>query len=190
MGRVEDGESIDYLGVVHCGGPGDGSAPVVTDQHRGLSPEFSDKTADVVGEQVGGCSRACPVRPPENPPPPGARSEAAGITLPKLDPDVRKQAGGAHEEPCPLTWMKCLTAITVQIVDLVAEDDTVVAHFKCSGTHQADWLGIGATQDRFEDVDEVYFFRVENGTLAGATGIEDNLSRMRQLGFRFDGPRT
>jgi predicted ester cyclase len=76
----------------------------------------------------------------------------------------------------------------MRIVDLVAEDDTVVAHFKCSGTHRADWLGIGATNNRFEDVDEVYIFRVENGKLVGATGIEDNLSRMRQLGFRFDGP--
>jgi predicted ester cyclase len=76
----------------------------------------------------------------------------------------------------------------MRIVDLVAEDDTVVAHFKCSGTHRADWLGIGATNNRFEDVDEVYIFRVENRKLVGATGIEDNLSRMRQLGFRFDGP--
>src|SRR5207248_7829824 len=32
MSRVEDGESVDHLGVVHRGGPGDASAPVVTDQ--------------------------------------------------------------------------------------------------------------------------------------------------------------
>ena len=76
----------------------------------------------------------------------------------------------------------------MQIVDLIAEDDQVVAHMKCSGTHQADWLGIGATGNRFEDVDEVYIFRVENGKLVGATGVEDNVSRMRQLGFRFAGP--
>src|SRR5438034_6603889 len=54
MGRVEDGESVDHLGVVHRGGPGDGSAPVVTDQERGLGTEFSDESADVVGEQVYG----------------------------------------------------------------------------------------------------------------------------------------
>jgi hypothetical protein len=54
MGRVEDGESVDHLGVVHRGRPGDGSAPVVTDQHRGLGTEFSDETADVGGEQVDG----------------------------------------------------------------------------------------------------------------------------------------
>ena len=54
MGRVEDGESVDHLGVVHRGGPGDGSAPIVTDQHRRLSTEFSDEVADVGGEQVDG----------------------------------------------------------------------------------------------------------------------------------------
>ena len=54
MGRVEDGESVDHLGVVHRGGPGDASAPVVTDQQRGLGTEFSDEAADVGGEQVDG----------------------------------------------------------------------------------------------------------------------------------------
>ena len=52
MGRVEDGEPVDHLGVVHRDGPGDASAPVVTDQQRGLGTELSDEAADVVGEQV------------------------------------------------------------------------------------------------------------------------------------------
>jgi hypothetical protein len=34
-----------------------------------------------------------------------------------------------------------------------------------------------------EAVDEIYIFRVRNGKLADATGVEDNLSRMRQLGL-------
>ena len=63
----------------------------------------------------------------------------------------------------------------MRIVDLVAEDDTVVAHFKCSGTHP-------------QDVDEVCIFRVKDGKLVAATGIEDNLSRMGQLGIQFIGP--
>ena len=52
MSGVEDGESVDHLGVVHRGRPGDGSAPVVTDQQRGLGTEFSYESADVSGEQV------------------------------------------------------------------------------------------------------------------------------------------
>ena len=52
MGRVEDGESVDHLGVIHRDGPGDASAPVVTDQQRGLGTAFFDEAADVGGEQV------------------------------------------------------------------------------------------------------------------------------------------
>jgi predicted ester cyclase len=70
----------------------------------------------------------------------------------------------------------------MEIVDLIAEDDTVVAHFKCSGTHQGEWLGEPPTGRRFENVDEIYIFHVKEGKLSSATGVEDNLARMRQLG--------
>jgi predicted ester cyclase len=72
----------------------------------------------------------------------------------------------------------------MRIVDLIAERDTVVAHLKCSGTHEGDWLGVAPTGRRFDDVDEVYIFRVENGKLTSAVGVEDNLSRMQQLGIQ------
>ena len=72
----------------------------------------------------------------------------------------------------------------MKIAGLVAEDDLVVAHFKCSGTHEGEWQGRPATGRRFEDVDEIYIFRIENGKLAGTTAIvEDNLTRLKQLGF-------
>ena len=70
---------------------------------------------------------------------------------------------------------------SMEIVDLVAEDDKVVAHFWCSGTHQGEWQGIPATGRRFERVDEIYIFHVVNGKLAKALGVEDNMSRLRQL---------
>jgi hypothetical protein len=54
MSRVEDGEPLDHLGMVHCDGPGDASAPVVTDQQRRLGTEFPNEAADVGGEQVDG----------------------------------------------------------------------------------------------------------------------------------------
>jgi predicted ester cyclase len=72
---------------------------------------------------------------------------------------------------------------TMEIVELVAENDVVVAHFRCSGTHRGEWLGFAPTGRRFERVDEIYIFRVENGKLSSAVGVEDNLSRMRQLGI-------
>ena len=52
VGRVEDGQPVHDLGVDHRGGPGDGSAPVVTDQERGLGAAFVDEVADVAGERA------------------------------------------------------------------------------------------------------------------------------------------
>ncbi len=73
---------------------------------------------------------------------------------------------------------------SMEIVDLVAEEDKVAAHFRCSGTHLGEWLGRPPSGRRFQDVDEIYIFRVSDGKLIAATGVEDNLSRMRQLGLK------
>jgi predicted ester cyclase len=72
---------------------------------------------------------------------------------------------------------------SMQIVDLVAEEEKVAAHFRCSGTHLGEWMGRPPSGRRFQGVDEIYIFRVSNGKLTDATGVEDNLSRMRQLGL-------
>jgi predicted ester cyclase len=69
-----------------------------------------------------------------------------------------------------------------EIVDLVAEEDKVVGRFKCSGTHRGELMGIPPTGRR-QEVDEVYFLRVEDGKFVEFWGLEDNLSRMRQLGL-------
>ena len=58
----------------------------------------------------------------------------------------------------------------MEIVDLVAESEKVVAHFKCSGTPRGEWLGVPATGRRFENVDEIYMFRVEGGRLVLRSG--------------------
>ncbi len=44
-------------------------------------------------------------------------------------------------------------------------------------------MGYPPTGKRFQDVDEIYIFRVSDGKLAGAFGVEDNTRRMRQLGL-------
>jgi predicted ester cyclase len=71
----------------------------------------------------------------------------------------------------------------MEIVALVEEGDTVVGHFRCSGTHLGEWLGVPPTGRRFENVDEIYIFRVENDRLSAWVGVEDNLTRLRQLGI-------
>ena len=69
-----------------------------------------------------------------------------------------------------------------EIVDVVAEEDRVVGRFKCSGTHRGEMMGIAPTGRRME-VDEVYFLRVQDGKFVEFWGLEDNLTRMRQLGL-------
>jgi predicted ester cyclase len=71
----------------------------------------------------------------------------------------------------------------MKIVGLVSEGDTVVGHFQCSGTHRGEWNGIAPSGKRFEDIDEIYIFRVRDGKLTAFVAVEDNLTRLRQLGF-------
>jgi predicted ester cyclase len=73
--------------------------------------------------------------------------------------------------------------VEMRIVDLVAEGDRVVGRFSCSGTHIGTWRGHAPTNTRFTDVAEVYFFRIRDGRIAGAWGLEDTWERMRQLGL-------
>jgi predicted ester cyclase len=71
----------------------------------------------------------------------------------------------------------------MRVVDLAAEDDKVAARFTCSATQRGGRQGHPATGQRFERVHEVYFLRFRDGRIASAWGLEDNLSRMQQLGF-------
>ena len=72
----------------------------------------------------------------------------------------------------------------MEVVDLIAEGDKVVGRFTCSGTHLGEWLGHAPTGRRFEAVDEVYIFRLREGRIVHAWGIEDILGRLEQLGLR------
>jgi predicted ester cyclase len=86
-----------------------------------------------------------------------------------------------------LPFQRAFPDFEMKVVELIGEDDKVVAHFKCSGTHLGEWLGVPATGRRFEDVDEIYIFEVRDARLVSAFGVEDNLTRLRQLGI---GPRA
>jgi predicted ester cyclase len=69
-----------------------------------------------------------------------------------------------------------------EIVELVAEGDTVVGRFTCSGTHRGEWLGIAPTGRRFEQVAEVYWLRFKDGKVIDYWGLEDTAGRLQQLG--------
>jgi predicted ester cyclase len=69
-----------------------------------------------------------------------------------------------------------------EIVQLVAEDDTVAGRFRCSGTHRGEFLGEAPTGRRME-VEEVFFMRAADGRFVDFWVLEDSLGRRRQLGL-------
>lgn len=73
--------------------------------------------------------------------------------------------------------------VQMEIVELIAEGETVVGRFRCSATNLGPWRGKPPTGRRFERVDEVYIYRVRDGRITEAWGIEDTRSRERQLGL-------
>jgi predicted ester cyclase len=73
--------------------------------------------------------------------------------------------------------------VQMETVELIAEGEKVVGRFRCSATHLGPWRGHPPTGRRFERVDEVYIFRVRDGRITEAWGIEDTRSRERQLGL-------
>jgi predicted ester cyclase len=76
--------------------------------------------------------------------------------------------------------------VRMDTVELIGEGDTVVGRFLCSGTHRGEWRGHLPTERRFENVDEVYFFRFDGEKISDFWGLEDTASRLRQLGLPFD----
>jgi predicted ester cyclase len=80
-------------------------------------------------------------------------------------------------------FLESFSDVQMRIVQLVAEGETVVGRFSCSGTHTGRWLGHPPTGRRFTDVAEVYFFRVVDGRITRVWGLEDTIERLRQLGL-------
>jgi predicted ester cyclase len=73
--------------------------------------------------------------------------------------------------------------VHIEIVELLAEGDKVVARFTCSATHQSDWLGHAPTGRRFERIDEVWILRFRDGRIVHVWSLEDTLGRLQQLGL-------
>jgi predicted ester cyclase len=92
-----------------------------------------------------------------------------------------EMAPGAHRWIAP--FRESFPDVEMEIVDLIAEGEQVVGRFRCSATNLGAWRGRPPTGRRFERVDEVYIFRVRDGRIVEAWGIEDTRSRERQLGL-------
>jgi predicted ester cyclase len=96
------------------------------------------------------------------------------LYTPELAPGARRWIGPFRES---------FPDVEMEIVELIAEGEKVVGRFRCSATNLGPWRGDPPTGRRFERVDEVYIFRVRDGRIAEAWGIEDTRSRERQLGL-------
>ena len=68
-----------------------------------------------------------------------------------------------------------------EMVDMVAEGDKVAVRCRCSGTWQGEFMG-AQPNGRRQEVDEVFFLRVQDGRFVEYWGLEDNQTRQRQLG--------
>ncbi|WP_138731847.1 ester cyclase [Modestobacter excelsi] len=71
--------------------------------------------------------------------------------------------------------------VAMETVALVGEGDTVVGHFRCSGTQTGPWRDRPPTGRAFRDVREVYWFTVRDGRIVDWWGLEDDDDRRRQL---------
>ena len=82
-------------------------------------------------------------------------------------------------------WIRYLGAafgnIRYTILDMIAENDKVVLHWRFSATHQGDFLGVAATGKQVT-IQGLALFRVMDSKIAEDTSYWDNLSILEQLG--------
>ena len=69
----------------------------------------------------------------------------------------------------------------IDITDMIAEGDQVVARLQTSGGHGAEWRGIPATGRHFSNKG-VYFLRVDKGKVVDLDFLFDDLNLVDQLG--------
>jgi len=71
---------------------------------------------------------------------------------------------------------------TLEIEQLVAEGDTVVARMRFSGSHEGDMHGVEPTGEEI-NIRVISMYRIEDGELAEAWFVEDDADTLRQLGL-------
>ena len=101
--------------------------------------------------------------------------------------DVLDELYHPHLAGAARRWIEPFLAsfsdVHMRIDELIGEGDQVVGRFTCSGTHTGTWLDHPPTGRRFTNVAEVYMFRITDGRIVQAWGLEDTYGRLRQLGL-------
>ena len=89
-----------------------------------------------------------------------------------------------------LRWLDATFADReVEVEDIVAAQDRVVARVRFSATHVGELEGIAATGRRVE-TEHVHIWRVAGGRLAEHWMVRDDLTALRQLGARVEPERS
>lgn len=70
----------------------------------------------------------------------------------------------------------------LEIEEMIAEGDTVVARMRFSGTHEGDMHGIPPTGEEI-DIRVLSMYRIENGQLVEGWFVEDDADTLLQLGL-------
>lgn len=71
---------------------------------------------------------------------------------------------------------------TLEIEQLVAEGDTVVARMRFIGTHEGDMHGVEPTNEEI-DIRVISMYRVKDGQLVEGWFVEDDADTFQQLGL-------
>lgn len=79
-------------------------------------------------------------------------------------------------------WRSAFPDLAFQVHDIIGSEDLVAARVSYSGTHQGPWFGNEPT-GKPVTVDEMMFFRFEDGLLAEMWEVDDQLSMREQLGL-------
>ena len=77
----------------------------------------------------------------------------------------------------------------IDITDLIAEHDKVVARVATRGSHSGEFEGVPATGKQWKNVG-VFFIRVENGKVAELETLFDVLGHLKHLGATITPPAT
>lgn len=77
-------------------------------------------------------------------------------------------------------WKQAFPDLRFQVEELVAEGDLVSARLVYRGTHQGEWKGIPPTGRKVE-VNEMMFFRFEEGRIVEVWEVADEYSQRQQL---------
>ncbi len=97
---------------------------------------------------------------------------------PGVDPNV---AGPELVKQIAIFYRSAFPDLHINIDDLIAEGDKVVARITLTGTHQAELMGIPPTNKHIE-VSSIDVIRFDGGKVVEHWGETDTLGMMQQLG--------